>query len=50
MQITNYSLSKGLDERNVQVLAPMYKGDAGIDALNVICKIYTIQVKEIKKK
>ena len=36
MQITNYSLSKGLDERNVQVLAPMYKGDAGIDALNVI--------------
>ena len=35
-QITNMSLSKGLDERNVQVLAPMYKGDAGIDALNVV--------------
>lgn len=33
-QITNLSLLKGLDERNVQVLAPMYKGEAGIDALN----------------
>ncbi len=33
-QITDISLLKGLDERNVQVLAPMYKGDAGIDALN----------------
>ena len=36
IQITNMSLSKGLDERNVQVLAPMYKGDAGIDTLNVV--------------
>ena len=33
-QITDLSLEKGLDERSVQVLAPMYKGDAGIDALN----------------
>ena len=35
-QITDISLKKGLDERNVQVLAPMYKGEAGIDALNSI--------------
>lgn len=33
-QITDISLLKGLDERSVQVLAPMYKGEAGIDALN----------------
>ena len=33
-QITDISLEKGLDERSVQVLAPMYKGEAGIDALN----------------
>jgi len=34
-QITDLSLKKGLDERNVQILAPMYKGEAGIDALNL---------------
>lgn len=35
-QITQMSLKKGLDEKSVQVLAPIYKTDAGIDALNVI--------------
>lgn len=35
-QIAKFSLSKKLDERCVQVLAPMYKGENGIDALNII--------------
>lgn len=35
-QIIKYSLSKNIDERNLQVLAPMYRGVCGIDALNVL--------------
>ena len=35
-QIIKYSLSKNIDERNLQVLAPMYRGENGIDALNVL--------------
>lgn len=33
-QIVKNALSKGQDIKNIQVLAPMYKGPAGIDALN----------------
>ena len=33
-QIIELSLQKKIDETNLQVLAPMYRGDAGIDALN----------------
>ena len=41
---------KGLDERNVQILAPMYKGEAGIDALNLCLQEIYNPRKEIKKK
>ncbi len=33
-QIVNLSIDKNIDETNLQVLAPMYRGEAGIDALN----------------
>ena len=35
-QIIKYSLSKGINEEKIQILAPMYKGENGIDNLNVI--------------
>ena len=35
-QIIKISLEKGIDERHMQVLAPMYKGENGIDNLNVV--------------
>ena len=35
-QIINISRKKGIDEKNMQILAPMYKGENGIDNLNVI--------------
>lgn len=35
-QIIKYSLSKGINEEKMQILAPMYKGENGIDNLNVI--------------
>lgn len=35
-QIIKISLQKGINERNMQILAPMYKGENGIDNLNVI--------------
>lgn len=34
VQICENALKKGYNRREIQVLAPMYKGDAGIDALN----------------
>ena len=40
-QIIKYSLDKGIDEAKMQILAPMYKGENGIDNLNLILqKIY----------
>mgnify|MGYP002561596698 CR=1 FL=1 len=40
-QIIRYSLDKGIDEAKMQILAPMYKGENGIDNLNLILqKIY----------
>ena len=40
-QIIKISLSKKIDERNMQILAPMYKGENGIDNLNnILQKIY----------
>ena len=35
-QICEMCIKKGLDERDIQILAPMYKGENGIDNLNVI--------------
>ena len=35
-QIIRISLSKNIDEKSMQILAPMYKGENGIDNLNVI--------------
>ena len=34
VQICENALKKGYDRRDIQVLAPMYRGEAGIDALN----------------
>lgn len=34
-EISKRSLEKGLDENDIQILAPMYKGENGIDNLNV---------------
>lgn len=40
-QIVKVSISKKIDEKRMQVLAPMYKGENGIDNLNIILqKIY----------
>lgn len=36
IDIANKSINKGLDENNIQILAPMYKGEIGIDNLNII--------------
>lgn len=35
-QVINKALKKGLNETNFQVLAPMYKGENGIDNLNIL--------------
>lgn len=36
VDIANKSINKGLDDNNIQILAPMYKGEIGIDNLNII--------------
>lgn len=35
-EIVNRCIQKGLNENDIQVLAPMYKGENGIDNLNII--------------
>lgn len=35
-EICKLSIKKGIDVNNIQILAPMYKGENGIDNLNVI--------------
>lgn len=35
IDIAKKSLEKGLNEENIQILAPMYKGEIGIDNLNI---------------
>ncbi len=35
-KIINRCIDKGMDEKDIQILAPMYKGENGIDNLNVI--------------
>ena len=35
-KICELSISKGLNERDIQVLIPMYKGENGIDNINII--------------
>lgn len=40
-EIIKISLSKKIDDRNMQILVPMYKGENGIDNLNIVLqKIY----------
>ena len=34
-EIVKKSLNKGIDEKRLQILAPMYRGETGIDSLNV---------------
>lgn len=34
-EISKRSITKGLDENDIQILAPMYKGENGIDNLNI---------------
>ena len=36
VDIANKSIDKGLNESNVQILAPIYKGEIGIDNLNIV--------------
>ncbi|MGY3725338.1 ATP-dependent DNA helicase, RecD/TraA family [Granulicatella balaenopterae] len=35
-QVVEKAMLKGFDKRDIQVLAPMYRGEAGIDAINTI--------------
>ena len=35
-EICKLSIRKGINENNIQILAPMYKGENGIDNLNII--------------
>lgn len=40
-KIIESGIDKGYDENNLQILAPMYKGDIGIDNLNkILCNIF----------
>jgi len=40
-KIIETGISKGYDENNLQILAPMYRGDNGIDSLNkMLCDIF----------
>ncbi len=51
VDIANKSINKGLDENNIQILAPMYKGEIGIDNLNIILQNifnpYSNHLKEV---
>ncbi|MEG0977420.1 MAG: ATP-dependent RecD-like DNA helicase [Bacilli bacterium] len=51
-QIINISITKNIDEKSMQILAPMYRGDNGIDNLNLLLQgIYNpsdISKREIK--
>ena len=40
-KIIEAGINKGYDENNLQILAPMYKGEVGIDSLNkMLCDIF----------
>ncbi len=40
-KIIEEGIKKGFDENNLQILAPMYRGDNGIDNLNrMLCKLF----------
>lgn len=44
-KIINTGIKKGYDENNLQILAPMYKGENGIDNLNkMLCDIFNPSV------
>lgn len=36
IKVVEFSKQKGIDEKNMQVLAPMYRGEVGIDSLNLV--------------
>ncbi len=48
-KICSMSIAKGLDEQSIQILAPMYKGENGIDNLNIILQ-ELFNPKSIDKK
>ena len=37
-KILEMSINKGLNEKDIQVLAPLYKGENGIDLLNLMIR------------
>ncbi len=49
-EVIKYSRTKGIDEKKMQILAPMYKGENGIDNLNLaLQKIYNPPDKNKKE-
>lgn len=49
-QIVNAAIKKGFDSNSLQVLAPMYKGTAGIDYLNTILQNLLNPAKDKKRE
>lgn len=49
-QVIGSALKKGFSIHDVQVLAPMYRGDAGIDALNKLIQEFVNPKKNAKTK
>ena len=49
-QVIGSALNKGFSIHDVQVLAPMYRGDAGIDALNKLIQEFVNPKKNAKTK
>ena len=46
-KIVEAGISKGYDENNLQILAPMYKGDVGIDRLNnILCELFNPSINQ----
>ncbi len=49
-QVITKSLEKGIDENKIQVLAPMYKGENGIDNLNILLQNIFNKKDSMKKE
>ncbi len=49
-EIVSRSVKKGLSEKEIQILAPMYKGENGIDNLNIILQKIFNPEKSSKKE
>ncbi len=47
--IVKVGIQKGYDENNLQILAPMYKGENGIDSLNnMLCELFNPDIGQRK--